>query len=222
MTHRPTRLRRQRTQAAKPTVNPASQGHLPRCLGLTGGIGSGKSTALSLFQEFGAAVLSSDQIVTDLYRDPDVAAEVIARFGDGVRAADGGVDRQALAGRVFDDATGRIDLEAILHPRIARAREAWVAAERSRVPPPRLVVCEVPLLYEVAMEGQFDAVLVVTASPAVRRERVSARGQDFDARAATQLPEEEKVARADTSFVNNGSLAALRRWVAECVTRYAT
>jgi dephospho-CoA kinase len=167
-------------------------------------------------------VLSSDQIVIDLFRDPDVVAEIVGRFGESVRRGDGVIDRQALAARVFDDAAGRADLERLLHPRIGRAREAWVAAQRARTPAPPLLVCEVPLLYEVGLDELFDAVLVVTASPDVRRLRVSARGQDFDARAATQLPEEDKVDRADAAFVNDGSRDALRGWVAACYTRYAT
>ncbi len=212
-------LRPQPRYRERPTP---SAGVRPRCLGLTGGIGSGKTAALDAFRALGAEVLSSDQIVDDLYYDPEVVDRIADRFGRELVDVDGSIDRGRLAQHVFGDSDGLRFLEDLLHPRIGQAREAWQAAQRSRRPAPPLLVCEVPLLFEVGMEDQFDAVLVVTASEDVRRQRVEARGQDFDARRAQQLSEDVKVARADGAYVNDGSRDDLQSWVASCFRQYAT
>ena len=193
----------------------------PRVLGLTGGIGSGKSAALEAFSRLGAAVLSSDAVVHDCYADPAIVARVRERFGDEVIDADGAVDRAALGARVFGDDDARRFLEGLIHPQVGLARERWIERERSLTPPPPLLVCEVPLLFEVGLEGLFDAVVTVTASDDVRRRRVEDRGQDFDARRGTQIGEDEKVARADHSYVNDGTLEDLDTWVRRIFDRYA-
>ena len=193
----------------------------PRVLGLTGGIGSGKSAALEAFSRLGAAVLSSDAVVHDCYGDPGIVARVRERFGDEVIDADGPVARAALGARVFGDDDARRFLEGLIHPQVGLARERWIERERSLTPPPPLLVCEVPLLFEVGLEGLFDAVVTVTASDDVRRRRVEDRGQDFDARRGTQIGEDEKVARADHSYVNDGTLEDLDTWVRRIFDRYA-
>ena len=185
----------------------------PACIGLTGGIGSGKSAALQAFHRRGAAVLSADDGVHRLYNDPAVVQSVVGRFGDGVRDRDGGVDRPALGAAAMAADGGMKFLEDLLHPRIGTARTEWIAEQRALMPAPPLLVCEVPLLFEVGLADRFDAVLVVTASDDVRRERVTARGQDFDARAALQWDEERKVAAANASYVNDGTEAQLDAWV---------
>ncbi|HSJ72874.1 MAG TPA: dephospho-CoA kinase [Miltoncostaeaceae bacterium] len=190
-------------------------------MALTGGIGSGQSEALAAFAACGAATLSSDEVVHGLYGDPEVVAAVVERFGLEVLAADGAVDRAALGARAFAQEGGIAYLEGVLHPRIERRRRAWVAEQSARRPPPPLLVCEVPLLFEAGAEGAFDASLLVTAPAEVRRRRVTARGQDFEARSARQLPEEEKVARADRVLVNDAGLDDLRAWVAERFAEYA-
>lgn len=188
------------------------------CIGLTGGIGAGKSEALAAFADAGAAVLSSDAVVHDLYRDPEVVAAVVGRFGPQVMSGDA-VDRRAVGERVFGDPEALRFLEGLIHPRIGIARDAWVAAQRARTPAPPLLVCEVPLLFEADLARHFDLVVVITASEAVRRQRVEARGQDYDARTAHQLPEATKVAAADAVYVNDGSVEDLRRWVGALVAR---
>lgn len=188
-------------------------------LGLTGGIGAGKSAALEAFAACGAAVLSSDAIVHGLYADPAVARAVVGRFGRGVLGPGGAVDRALLGPLIFGDPQAVAFLEGLLHPRIAAARTRWIAARRAEVPPPALLVCEVPLLFEAGLAHHFDAVVVITAPEAVRRARVEARGQDFDARAAHQSSEEDKIARADHVYVNDGDLPALREWVADLCRR---
>ena len=156
-----------------------------------------------------------------IYAEPKVIAAVRQRFGDGVIGPDGAVDRAALGPRAFAEEGGLAFLEGLVHPRVGDRREAWVAARRAEAPPPPLLVCEVPVLFEAGLEGAFDAVLVVTASDEVRRARVEARGQDFDQRRARQVPEREKVARADRAFVNDGGVDALRAWVADRFAEYA-
>ncbi len=194
-------------------------GDPPRCLGLTGGIGSGKSTALAGFAAHGAATLSSDAIVHELYGLPDVQATVRARFGADVFCADGGVDRARLGAIAFAQEGGIAFLEAMLFPRIRAYRDEWIAARRAEGSWPLLVV-EVPLLFEAGVAGQFDAVIVITASEDVRRARVSARGQNFSERADLQWPEARKVAAADLVYVNDGSTADLDRWTADVIAQY--
>lgn len=192
----------------------------PRCIALTGGIGSGKSTALAAFARLGAAVLSADEVVHRLYADPEVAAAVVGRFGAGVVGADGAVDRAALGARAFADADGIAFLERLLHPRVGEARRAWAREVCDVDDPPPLLVCEVPLLFETDTQGSYDAALVVTAAEAERRRRVEARGQRFAERSDRQIPETEKVRRADHAFVNDGPVEALEAWVADRFREY--
>jgi dephospho-CoA kinase len=191
------------------------------CVAVTGGIGAGKSEALAAFAACGAATLSSDATVHELYADAEVVAVVTRRFGPGVLAPDGRVDRAALGARAFAEEGGIAFLEALLHPRIARRRSAWAAEQSARRPPPPLLVCEVPLLFEAGLEDRFDATLLLTAPAELRRRRVEARGQDFDARSARQMGDDEKAARADRVLVNDRGLDALRAWVADRFAEYA-
>lgn len=167
-------------------------------------------------------MLSSDDVVHRLYEDPEVIGAVRARFGDAVFAPGGGVDRRALGDTAFAHEGGLAFLEELLHPRIGRAREAWVADQCAHVPAPPLLVCEVPLLFEADLADRFDAVVVVTASDDVRRRRVEDRGQDFAGRSSHQMPEADKVARAGMAFVNDGSIAELEAWVDAVMARYAS
>lgn len=194
---------------------------MPRCLGLTGGIGSGKSTALAAFAACGAATLSSDDVVHGLYAQDDVRKLVRDRFGAGVFGPDGAIDRRALGARAFTDPDGIGFLQDLLYPRIHAARDAWIRARRADGRWPLLVV-EVPLLFEAGLAASFDAVLVVTAAEDVRRARVAERGQDFGERAERQWTEARKVAAADRAFVNNADPARLDAWVAEVFAEFAT
>jgi dephospho-CoA kinase len=166
-------------------------------------------------------VLSSDAVVHALYDEPEVLAAVRGRFGADVVTASGIVDRPVLGARAFAEEGGVAFLEELLFPLIEHRRRSWIAKQRDLRPAPPLLVCEVPLLFEAGVERAFDAALVVTASEPVRRRRVEGRGQDFDLRAARQLPERDKVARADRAYVNDGDLGALRAWVADRFAEYA-
>ena len=182
----------------------------PVAVAITGGIGAGKSEALAAFARAGAATVSSDEIVHELLRRDDVRDQVARRFGAGVVGADGALDRAAIAAVVFNDRDALEWLEALLHPLVAAEYLSWREALARRERPPRVSVTEVPLLYETGAEARFDRVVVITAPEAVRRGR---SGAPPDLRERRLLPDEEKVARADYSYVNAGTLAELERFV---------
>jgi len=183
----------------------------PLVVGLTGGIGSGKSEALAAFRRHGASVLSSDEVVRELYLRPDVIRAVAGHFGAKALDAYGAVDRAHIAERVFADAEQRAWLEGLLLPLIAERFAEWRDAEVASGA--HLLVHEAPTLFEAGIEQRYDTVVTVTA-PQVMRE---ARRPGAAARMAHQLPEDEKVARSQHVFHNTGSLADLDRWVAELV-----
>ena len=186
-----------------------------RHVAITGAIGAGKSAALEAFARHGAATISSDQIVHRLLqRDPDVRRELVDRFGPEVIGSDG-ADRAKIAEIVFNDADQLEWLEELLHPRVAGENLAWRGEQESRPDPPALTVTEIPLLYETGADRRFDAVVVITAPEAVRRER-RPRTDDREQRL---LPDEEKVALADYVYVNDGTLDDLDAFVADVVVK---
>ncbi len=187
----------------------------PVLVGLTGGIGGGKSEALRAFRRHGAETLSSDETVRALYLRDDVRRAVAEHFGPGVIGTDGAPDRAAIGRIVFADATQLRWLEGLLLPLLAEEFFAWRdAAARSGA---RLLVHEAPTLFEVGVEDRYDVVVTVTAPAEVReRRRPGARSQ-----MAHQLPEEEKAARSDYVYENTGSLEDLDRFVAGLVERLA-
>jgi dephospho-CoA kinase len=184
---------------------------------VTGGIGAGKSEALRAFERHGAAVISSDEIVHELLRtDEEVRAALRERWGDGVFASSGAVDRDRVAQIVFADA-GELDwLERLLHPRVVATYLTWRERLAEQPHPPTVSVTEVPLLYEVGGDSRFDAVVVISASPDVRISRQVRPMQDRERRL---IPDEEKLARADFAYVNHGSLEELDRFVSGVVEK---
>jgi dephospho-CoA kinase len=187
---------------------------------VTGGIGAGKSEALAAFARHGAAVISSDEIVHELLRsDPEVQAAVRERWGDSMLGPEGAVDRERVANVVFTDRGELAWLEGLLHPRVVATYLRWREKLAELPEPPSLCVTEVPLLYEVGGEKRFDAVVVVTASPEVR---ISRRIQPMQDREQRLISDEDKVARADFAFVNDGSLEDLDAFVADVVARLTT
>ncbi|HET6657885.1 MAG TPA: dephospho-CoA kinase [Gaiellaceae bacterium] len=182
---------------------------------VTGGIGAGKSEALASFARHGAAVISSDEIVHELLRsDTEVQAAVCERWGESMLGPDGAVERDRVANVVFTDRRELEWLESLLHPRVVATYLRWREQLGELPDPPAVCVTEVPLLYEVGGEERFDAVVVVTASPEVRISRRIAPMQDREQRL---IPDEEKVARADFAFVNDGSLEELDAFVADVI-----
>ncbi len=180
-------------------------------IGLTGGIGSGKSTALAGLERMGCAVLSTDAVVHELYSSPDVVRAVTGRFGADV-APGGVVDRSVLAERAFASAEGREWLEQLLWPKVGERVVAWKAAAERSDPPPRAIVVEVPLLFESGLDRGYDATIAVISDEAVRAGRASGRGhRALDERAARQLSQEEKAARSTYVVVNDGDIAELEQ-----------
>jgi dephospho-CoA kinase len=183
----------------------------PVAVAITGGIGAGKSEALRAFARHGAAVLSSDEIVHRLLRDDhDVREAIVAELGPEALDAEGRIDRAGVGRLVFGNPERLAWLEALLHPRVAAEQLAWRERLAALPDPPRVCVIEIPLLYEVGAETRFDAVVVITAPESVRAGRTPRATDD---RAARLLPDEEKVARADFAYVNDGSLDDLDRFV---------
>ena len=191
----------------------------PLAVAVTWGIAAGKSEALAAFARRGALVSSSDEIVHRLYREDDeLKAGLRARWGDGVFAADGEVDRAAVGRIVFADRAELAWLEGLLHPRVRELYECWLAELRESDDPPALAVAEIPLLYEAGGEDRFDKVVVVTAPPHVR----AARRGPVDDRESRLMPDEEKLRRADFAYVNDGSLEELDAFVGGVVEELAS
>lgn len=183
----------------------------PIAVAITGGIGAGKSEALAAFGRRGAATVSSDEIVHDLLLREEVREAVAGRFGTGVLAIDGQLDRGAIAAIVFADAEALSWLEALLHPLVSAEYLEWREQLGQLARPPLVCVTEVPLLYEAGSERYFDKVVVLTAPEAVREARA---GDAIAERDRRFLPEEEKAGRADYVYANTGSLAELEAFVA--------
>ena len=180
-------------------------------VGLTGGLGAGKSTALAALERLGAVVISSDAVVHELYGEDELRDAVLARFGPDV-APGGVVDRQQLARRAFATPEDRAWLEGLLWPVVGARVAAWLERSRARVPPPRAAVVEVPLLFEAGVEGIYDATIAVIAEERLRSERAAGRGHALvDERAARQLTQAEKARRATFVVRNDGSVEDLER-----------
>jgi dephospho-CoA kinase len=182
---------------------------------VTGGIGAGKSEALRAFARHGAAVISSDDIVHELLRDdPEVRGAILERLGEDVLGEDGSIDRRKVGRLVFSDPEALSWLEGLLHPRVVARYLRW-RDELAELPdPPVVSVTEVPLLYEVGGDSRFDKVVVVTASPDVRIARHIGPMRDRERRL---MSDEEKAARADFVYVNDGTRAELDEFVAGVV-----
>jgi dephospho-CoA kinase len=178
-------------------------------VGLTGGIGAGKSAVARLLARHGAAVIDADAIAREVV-GPDTPglAAVLAEFGPEVRRDDGGLDRARLASIVFADEAARGRLNAIVHPLVAQRTARLLAA----APPDAVVVHDVPLLAENGLAGQYDLVLVVEAPQAARLARLVERGvglHDARARMASQATDADRRAVADVVISNGGTLEDL-------------
>jgi dephospho-CoA kinase len=187
-------------------------------IGLTGGIGSGKSEALAACRRAGAAVLSSDQVVHDLLATEEVKQLLAARWGEAV-LSNGDIDRAAVAQIVFNQPDELRWLEQELFPLVGAETAAW-RAELQATDPPDVAVVEVPLLFEAGAEAGFDATVAVVTDEGIRAERAGGRGhQAVDERAARQLSQQEKATRADFVIHNDGSLEDLERSVRDLLAR---
>ncbi len=190
-------------------------------VGLTGGMGAGKSTALAALERLGAAVLSSDAVVHELYEGPQLREAVVARWGEGV-APGGVVDRAAVADRAFVNPQDRAWLEGLIWPLVGARVADWLERVRSRSPAPRAAVVEVPLLFEAGLEHLYDATIAVIADEQVRRRRDAERGHALaDERAARQLSQEEKARRATFVVHNDASEEELEQALSAVLDKLA-
>ena len=184
-------------------------------VGLTGGLGSGKSTALAALARLGAVTLSTDAVVHELYASDAVRDAVVERWGPEV-APGGTVDRGAVATRAFAAPEERAWLEGLLWPLVGERVVAFRAAAESAAPPPRAAVVETPLLFEAGMDAIYDATIAVIAPEAIRAARAAARGHEaVDERAKRQLTQEEKADRASYVVINSGTVTELERALAD-------
>jgi dephospho-CoA kinase len=176
-------------------------------VGLTGGIGSGKSEALAAFERLGVPTLSTDAVVHDLLVAPEVRDLLRDRWGDRV-LTDGEVDRAAVATIVFGRPEELAWLEGTLFPRVGERMSAWRTGLEGRHD---VAVVEVPLLFEVGIESAFDATVAVLADEALREERATARGHEgVEGRTGRQLSQDEKADRADHVIRNDGTISDLQ------------
>jgi dephospho-CoA kinase len=188
-------------------------------VGLTGGLGAGKSEALRALGDLGAATLSTDAVVHELLASKELRELVVGRLGDGL-APGGELDRSLIAERVFGDEEARGWLEGELWPRVGKRVWDWRKEVDALAPAPRAAVVEVPLLFESGMDSAFDATIAVVADEAVRAERAGARGHAAVAeRTGRQLSQEEKAERADFEVRNDGSLGELRESLSRVLAR---
>jgi len=185
-------------------------------IGLTGNIGSGKSTVAQMLSERGVTIIDADVLARRAVELGTAAYDqIVKRWGPDVLAADGHLDRAALRRIVFSDHDQLEELNQIVHPEVERLRTRLV--DRARKRGDRLVVCDIPLLFERHMTDRFDRIILVDANRALRLERlVKDRGLD-EAEAmemiAAQMPAELKRARADFVIDNDGTLTQLERRV---------
>lgn len=189
-----------------------------KLLGLTGGVGMGKSTAAAFFQKRAVRIVDTDHLARELVQPGRPALhEIETVFGRKIISPDGQLRRDELANVVFGDVTARKKLEEILHPRI---RERWLAqTETWRNENCPIAIVVIPLLYETAAAHHFDKVICVACSENSRRERLSGRGwtqPQIEARIAAQMSVTEKVTRADFVIWSEGALENHSRQV-ECI-----
>lgn len=182
-------------------------------IGLTGGIGSGKTTVAALLAQKGAFVIDTDLIAREVVEPGPVLDAIQREFGAGVILPDGGLDRPALARIIFTDDAKRARLNQLTHPEILKRVLSIIGTQ----PPGATIVVVVPLLFESGFERSCDQTLVVLAPPEQRRQRLQDRdgisGTDVESRMRAQLPDAEHERRAGIIIRNDGNLTALGREV---------
>jgi dephospho-CoA kinase len=195
-----------------------------RRIALTGGIATGKSHVRARFEALGVPTIDSDTLAREAVAvgSPGLA-KVVERFGAGILDATGALDRPKLAAIVFSDAAARRDLEQIIHPDVQRSTNAWFA---SLPPHHAFAIADIPLLYEIGRDRDFDAVIVAACDRETQRQRLMTRDglseDDARRRIEAQLPIEEKVRRADFVIRTDGSFADTNRQVEQLTAKIAS
>lgn len=178
-------------------------------IGLTGGLGCGKSTAAKIFAELGFKILDSDQLVEEIYTsDAFVQSAIMEHFGNEILNEQGTIDRKLLSQKVFRDKQELNWLEDLVHPRVKLLRENYISKD-----PKSNWVIEIPLLFEKKLENEFDITICLSAQLDVQLSRLAQKGMssaDVEARLACQMPLEQKEKQADYVIYNNGNINSLR------------
>jgi len=185
-------------------------------VGLTGGLCSGKSSVAAVFAELGAPVIDADAVVHELLASAaTIRRRVVEAFGETVRAADGSIDRAALAASAFGDKAKLGALTSVLYPAVRERLARWFCEQKARGAP--AAIAEVSMLFEGGARHLYDVIIVVSADRAARLARFIERGgtpEAFEARARHQWPLDEKEKQADYVIENNGTREATREAVA--------
>jgi dephospho-CoA kinase len=191
-------------------------------IGLSGGIGAGKTFVGSVFVELGCLVIDSDALVRQAYLDPDLKQILREWWGDSIFTATGAVDRPSVGKKIFDCENDRLRLERMLHPRVAKIRESRMAA-RAVDPGVVAFIWDSPLLFETRLSQQCDATVFVEATEALRLNRLW-RSRGWDAaelarREKSQMPLDKKRAMSDYVVVNTADAGSIRVQIRELLTR---
>jgi dephospho-CoA kinase len=196
-------------------------------VGLTGGLGCGKSTVLQMFSQLGAATLSADDVVHQLYEPAQPAySQIVQHFGRAILAPSGQIDRHKLADIVFRDPAQLAVLEKIVHPLVLRRQEQWLdeQAGRNGKDAPKIAMIEIPLLFEKNLQASFHKTVTVICDDQVQSERFRKRNPELSSaeaegeirrRSAAQLSSRQKAERADYVIDNSGPQAATNERVKE-------
>ena len=189
----------------------------PLIVGLTGNIGGGKSSVARLLEQRGALIVDADDLARQATNDPDVLRRISEELGPEL-VKDDGLDRPAMAAKVFADPEARTVLNSIIHPWVGLKRMQVQAEAMNQPDPPPVIVHDVPLLFEVGLQRSVDVTVVVTAPLAERAARVARRSgltrEQVEDRDAAQMPQEEKAANADYVIDNSGGETELEAQVA--------
>jgi dephospho-CoA kinase len=188
-------------------------------IGIVGGIGSGKSFVADLFGELGCRVINADELVTQVYQDPEVLRTIAQWWGAEVLTPAGQANRPAIAARVFSEAAERRRLEGLIHPRVSQLRDRLMQESPGDI---LGFVWDAPLLFEAALDRQCDAIVFVEASESHRLQRVAARGwtaEELSRREKSQLPLDKKRALSHYVVENTADAAFARRQVEEVLSR---
>lgn len=196
-------------------------------VGLTGGIGSGKTTVSSLFADLGIDIIDTDVIAHDLVNhDPSVLKQIVTLFGEEILQDDQTLDRKKLAKIIFSQKEGKQQLEGILHPKIRAVVQNQLQNCKSRDTPPKYVIVVIPLLFETEFNDLLDRVLVVLADEPIRIQRIKQRDhrslEQIQAIISSQVGDEKRINKADDIIENNHDLAALKPQIIQLDKKYAS
>jgi len=194
-------------------------------VGLTGGIGSGKTTVSNLFHDLGAPVIDTDIISHELVAsDQSVLKEIIEAFGVGIVLDDGTLDRKQLAQIVFNDKKSKQQLENILHPKIRTEVKNQIQTYNSKSPAPQYVLIVIPLLFETGFRDLIDRILVITSDENIRIERIIQRDHrdinEIRSIIESQVTDEIRTSKADDVIENNNNLKELENQVQQLHRKY--